>query len=88
VRVRWGYERGFRIAVPAAGIVVFIAVPLLILPWTTNPAPPADKVMVLILISCAIGAFVGLSSFLLVHFVLCAVDWLDNLMQTKTPQDR
>lgn len=91
VRVRWGYERSSRIAVPAAGVVAFcIAVPLLIPPWT-NPAPSADKILILILfitmMSCAIGTFVGLSSFLLVHAVVCAVDWLDNLMATKPPQD-
>ena len=34
------------------------------------------------------GWFVSLFVFLLVDFVVCAVDWLDNLMATRPPQDQ
>jgi hypothetical protein len=33
------------------------------------------------------GLFFGLCGFLVVHSVVRAVDWLDNLMKTTTPPE-
>ncbi len=39
------------------------------------------------MLAMVLGIVFGVPGFTCVHFVMHAVDWLDNLMETKPPQD-
>ncbi len=86
VRIKWGYEKAkqslARIMSLAfaclVGMSIFIAeYGLVNLAYAVGGS----------VLSFCYGYFFGMVCFLLVRAVVSAVDWLDNLMETKPPQD-
>jgi hypothetical protein len=91
VRIKWGYERGLEIVRSAAGLLVVPCVVVLLLGLLLGALlSPVNILIDLVMVVFALGAlgiFFGVPGLTCVHFVMRAVDWLDNLMATKPPQD-
>jgi len=80
LRIKWGYERGLQIAyLTSLGIGLLLGLVIGVLERI-----PEDSYAILPLLGLLLG-FVG---FHLVHFAMRAVDWIDSLMETKTPRCR
>lgn len=88
IRIIWGYEEGLRL-----WFVIEFAVPITSFGATllTTMVHASDNVVPVLFFTpyiCMLGVFFGIYGFMFVHFVMCAVDWLDKVMQTKPPQDQ
>ena len=85
IRVRWGFGSGVRIAVAFwSGLAFTCFEGMLVL----SPEGPPSEVVGVVLVFFCFGYLFGLLCFPLVHFLVRTVDWLDTLLQTKTPQDQ
>jgi hypothetical protein len=83
VRIKWGLGRGLLSSICLmAGLACacFGAA-------TLGGGIPLVGIVIGLPIVCLCGVYLGACSFLPVHFLMSAVDWLDNLMQTKPPQN-
>ncbi len=90
VRINWGFGRSLRIAVSITGLLVALCLAAVVIvgPLIALTFPPYfDIFFVGLLVVCAIGIVFGVGGCLIVHGVVRAVDWLDNLMATKPPRD-
>ncbi len=86
-RIKLGFKRGLRFwnRILCAAVFIWLGAVFLFGIWQSSwnvplmmGFPPFDWL---------IGAVLGMGGLTLVHFVMYAVDWLDNLMQIKRPQD-
>lgn len=86
VRIRHGYQRGTQFAVFAIGPMFVFALAIIFtihgLEW--GGVFGFFRLLWLYLL----GLLFGFLAFVLVHAVVRAVDWLDNLMATKPPQEQ
>lgn len=92
IRLKWGSHRGFRIAVggTAIGLTALIATWIANGHWVGRGVTLTGSQVIglgwelsLIL---ALGTGAALLAFTAVDLVVRVVDWLDNVMQTRTPQ--
>ena len=87
VRMKWGCERGLRIAVTfMVGLPLLLVGALLFWLMVISPVDFVQN-MVFLPLLCFSGFFLGWYGFLFVHCVVRAVNWLDNLMETKPPKE-
>ncbi len=91
VRIKWGYKRGLYIVLSTAGLLVVPCIAVLALVGLSTVFGICPSVMNILIVLAlglfALGIVFGVPGLTCVHFVMRAVDWLDNLIQTKTPQD-
>lgn len=83
IRMIWGLDKGMSRAILITGVIVAVGT-LVVTPYTRLTAL---EITVWILFLTYLGLLFGLYGFLFVHFVALAVDWVDDRMRTKTPQD-
>ncbi len=84
-RVGWGFERGMAIAVC---VTVGIAICLGVAYWVMRGGLDVLGLFVSMAILCLGGVVVSFWGWLFVHAVVVVVDWIDDLMRTKTPPGR
>ena len=83
IRIKWGYEKGCVWArLVMALIVVIQTVPLFI------TSSGLLGTMFATFFSSFVGFAFGIVPLWIVHGVVSAVDWIDRLMETKTPPDQ
>ncbi len=87
IRAKWGFERGVVLAALATTLVWNCLQTVVVLQMENSFDTPF-KVFGLFPIICIMGLTLGLCGFVLVHSVAKAVDWFDDLVETKTPQDQ
>src|SRR3990172_6831958 len=82
VQSKWGYERGFPIAVLGTTVLFPICFVLLFM----QPVRYGDlllEVIFFIAWSCVAGSLMGLCGFLAAYWAVNALDWTDGLMVRK-----
>lgn len=84
VHTKWGFEQGVLRSTLITGFVVgaVSTVVGLVTGWS------AVEILAYMPLACIVGLVLGLFSSLVVYFVASAVDWIDDLMQTKSLRDQ
>jgi hypothetical protein len=89
IRIKWSFGRGWLLAVYISVGIAFCCFAAVLLD-SGVAGLPVNGVGILgdAFFFSVIGAEMGVLGFLFVHAAVCAVDWADNLMQNKPPQDQ
>ncbi len=91
IRIKWGSERGARIAV--LGTVLALACwaeVTVAVDYLTGQSFGylVEAQLAIAVLASITGLFLSAVGFVFVHILVTIVDWLDNVMRTKTPQDQ
>jgi hypothetical protein len=84
IRIKWGWKPGYKIAAIAGGLY-HVLLEQFYMYWKISPPVIIPPVAILLLFP--LSMIIAFVQFLIVHGVVTAVNWLDNLMETKPPQD-
>jgi hypothetical protein len=92
VRLRCGFRRGYKIAALGTAVLVgCLLVCFFLLHHFTGYSRLTSELWPVVLATagggCVVGLAVGFLAFSVVHLIVCAVDLVDALMQTRTPKD-
>lgn len=79
VRMKWGARRGSTVAVAGTGFCLSVIFVVL--------SHPLEEMIFGVLVGTLVGAVLGLLGSFVAERSLRFVDFLDRLMQTKTPHD-
>ena len=86
IRVTWGFRLGWLIATLGVGvnsICVVIALQATMLGRTWGLLSDGDTGGVIL----AVGVALGFLLFIPAHLIVCAVDYIDKQLETRTPKD-
>ena len=92
VRLRCGFRKGYKIAALSTAVLLgcLLVCVLLLHHFTVYSRFTSELWLVLLATAgggCVVGLAVGFFAFSVVHLIVCAVDFVDALMQTRTPRD-
>lgn len=92
VRLRWGVDRGSQRAAVVSRLFCIVVAIAIIWEAPTKPSVNVFSLIISIVVAIPVGYLFAIPAclygYVLVSLVVRAVDWLDNLMKTKTPQDQ